>query len=531
MKYLRRSLFTTHGNSTGHHRIEEPCSTIPWRAIAIRFTLACIGLLFAALSGISQTQNSYSFPFKEGNFLRYRIAYSQAPADSSFMLSFKPPNMTEHHEPDMLLDTVVVMRSGPRILDMLDFALVRITSEGVFTVSDSLFSNPRSNREYQYFPAVPPRADTMTLYNTRRYESGTEIISEHHVSLLRQFDTTVFDTPARAFSIEIEKGDKREILTIADGYGIVGIELWSVVGGLTNAAHLSGAVIDGRRYNWDPVPRNFLPLCEGDVYQFRTQVHRFWPPPQGDTTLIETDTVRSAGMIQGTEYMNFKNKYLSSESGGIYYYEYGNDAPRKRLRLPSHAEPGCIVGTWEIKDTSTVTLFGERRMVMTLTPFYGEQSIADGPDMSESWTDGIGLTESFTGCNGCMFYSTNDYGTLLFASICGTEYGIKTGIRLDNSHQPEGILMHQNYPNPVSLANGYSTTIVYEIDQAADVHLQVYNSLGQKVAMLVHERQSVGVYSTLFNVASLPAGVYFAVLRVSTSASVSMRRISMMAVR
>ncbi len=96
---------------------------------------------------------------------------------------------------------------------------------------------------------------------------------------------------------------------------------------------------------------------------------------------------------------------------------------------------------------------------------------------------------------------------------------------------PTAVKLHQNYPNPVSLSNGYLTTMVYEIDEAADVHLQVYNALGQKVATVVHGRQSAGVYSTTFNVASLPAGVYFTVLRVSTPLGMTMRRISMLVVR
>lgn len=40
------------------------------------------------------------------------------------------------------------------------------------------------------------------------------------------------------------------------------------------------------------------------------------------------------------------------------------------------------------------------------------------------------------------------------------------------------------------------------------VNLVVYNSLGQKVAELVNQNQSVGKYSVKFNASNLPSGVY-----------------------
>ncbi len=68
--------------------------------------------------------------------------------------------------------------------------------------------------------------------------------------------------------------------------------------------------------------------------------------------------------------------------------------------------------------------------------------------------------------------------------------------------------LYQNYPNPFNP----STVISYSIASAGQVHLKIYNSLGQQVAELVNEYQSAGAHSIVFNSTSLhgfSSGVYF----------------------
>ncbi len=55
---------------------------------------------------------------------------------------------------------------------------------------------------------------------------------------------------------------------------------------------------------------------------------------------------------------------------------------------------------------------------------------------------------------------------------------------------PERFALHGNYPNPFNP----TTTIQYEIASPGSVSLVVYNVLGQKVAELVSDEQSAGVY-------------------------------------
>ena len=64
--------------------------------------------------------------------------------------------------------------------------------------------------------------------------------------------------------------------------------------------------------------------------------------------------------------------------------------------------------------------------------------------------------------------------------------------------------LSQNYPNPFNPA----TTIEFQIPQAAPVRLEVFDLLGQKVATVVDEIVSAGVYRVPFVATDLPSGTY-----------------------
>ncbi len=70
---------------------------------------------------------------------------------------------------------------------------------------------------------------------------------------------------------------------------------------------------------------------------------------------------------------------------------------------------------------------------------------------------------------------------------------------------PQRYALRQNYPNPFNP----STRIVFELPQAADVTINLYNVLGQKVAVLLNEHKAAGYHSVNFNAAQLSAGIYY----------------------
>jgi hypothetical protein len=69
---------------------------------------------------------------------------------------------------------------------------------------------------------------------------------------------------------------------------------------------------------------------------------------------------------------------------------------------------------------------------------------------------------------------------------------------------PQEFRLHQNYPNPFNP----STVIHFDVPVRSHVILEVYNILGQRVAVLVDEFRDAGYYSVPFDAGQVPSGVY-----------------------
>jgi len=80
-----------------------------------------------------------------------------------------------------------------------------------------------------------------------------------------------------------------------------------------------------------------------------------------------------------------------------------------------------------------------------------------------------------------------------------------TDVENDVQTLPTTYSLDQNFPNPFNPA----TKINFSIPVEGLVSLDVYNSIGQKVATLVNENKTAGTYEINFNAANLSSGIYF----------------------
>lgn len=69
---------------------------------------------------------------------------------------------------------------------------------------------------------------------------------------------------------------------------------------------------------------------------------------------------------------------------------------------------------------------------------------------------------------------------------------------------PENIQLEQNYPNPFNP----STTIAFSVAEPTAVRLEVFNSLGQPVALLANQIFTAGRHQLRWDAANLPTGLY-----------------------
>jgi len=111
-----------------------------------------------------------------------------------------------------------------------------------------------------------------------------------------------------------------------------------------------------------------------------------------------------------------------------------------------------------------------------------------------------------------MFYLTPSVGDLSECSLWFLpEAKIQTtAVSEKPKSAPNDFALHQNYPNPYGrLPFNPSTSISFSLPLAAPVKLQVFDVLGNEVAVLINGRLEAGTHEMTFTPKKLPSGVYF----------------------
>ena len=145
-------------------------------------------------------------------------------------------------------------------------------------------------------------------------------------------------------------------------------------------------------------------------------------------------------------------------------------------------------------------------------PVHREASFNSSTGNSYSWTE-TGLT------NGVAYEYTLvsfdfDGSSEELASVSATPIG--------NAAAITEYALHQNYPNPFNP----ETSISFDLADAGDVTLTVYNPLGQEIAILADGRMTAGRHTVNFNAAGLPSGMFF--YRLETEEFFAMKKMVLM---
>ena len=84
---------------------------------------------------------------------------------------------------------------------------------------------------------------------------------------------------------------------------------------------------------------------------------------------------------------------------------------------------------------------------------------------------------------------------------------------------PDKIELQNAYPNPFNP----ETIIPYEISKTANVRIEVFNTIGQKVSTLVDKEHVAGTYKVVFNATRLSSGMYF--IRMYSDGKIYMKKV------
>jgi hypothetical protein len=76
---------------------------------------------------------------------------------------------------------------------------------------------------------------------------------------------------------------------------------------------------------------------------------------------------------------------------------------------------------------------------------------------------------------------------------------------IDDDLTPNRFFVANNFPNPFNA----STTIQYSLPIDADITIEIYNLLGQKIDVLYNGNQQAGNHSLIWDASAVSSGVYF----------------------
>ncbi|HEX9654539.1 MAG TPA: T9SS type A sorting domain-containing protein [bacterium] len=145
--------------------------------------------------------------------------------------------------------------------------------------------------------------------------------------------------------------------------------------------------------------------------------------------------------------------------------------------------------------------------------------IANGVDMSYGTT-----AQSYTAAGGGFpLGDLNWYPDRKTAWIAA---GMPTSVEDENPGTPTTFRLSQNYPNPFNPG----TAISYSLETDADVRLEIYNLMGQKLRTLVNERKSAGTYTATWDGSSdngmlQSSGIYF--YKMSAGSQIEMKKMAL----
>ena len=199
-------------------------------------------------------------------------------------------------------------------------------------------------------------------------------------------------------------------------------------------------------------------------------------------------------------------------------------AARSGSGMSIKSDPTASNGSFVDMATQAGTVTWQVNNVSAAGPYdiaFGYKLFYDHPKSQYINVNGVRETTLvFDGASGSTWYETGTtvnliqgnntiqmelYWGWMYLDYLAVPSNILTTVRNGSPDLPVRFALRQNYPNPFNP----TTVVSYELPQASEVKLVVYDVLGREVAVLVNERKLPGRYTVKFDATDVASGVYF----------------------
>jgi len=252
------------------------------------------------------------------------------------------------------------------------------------------------------------------------------------------------------------------------------------------------------------------------------------------TNSVFTETNQLLQSINGEDFLRFTNGQIVTETdmatqsavspdingNGREDIFITNQLDRSRLYLDNL--PDSRSGNWVAIEPKTVTNFGTEALVpgtkINLTANIDGQSLTQTRIIGRNAIKSQALSAAVFGLGDARSATAH----ILFPDSTQIDLEIDEvnrffrvsteAVSTDNETEteiPREIKLNPSYPNPFNP----TTTISFTLPTPAEVTLEIYSILGQKVTTLIDRRMAAGEHSVNFNAQKLPSGVYLSVLK------------------
>jgi hypothetical protein len=232
--------------------------------------------------------------------------------------------------------------------------------------------------------------------------------------------------------------------------------------------------------------------------------------PTGSYPALRVNTVRRSytifgGMTFGPD-IEYNYEFFTDDlvSAFIVHDDAGTASSAGYRSASSTALPVELASFDAVRDGGEAILSWKTISELDNAVFVIEHAVGDSPFGEIAFVDGAGtvhaehrysytVTLESTGLHRFRLRQVDLDGTFTYSPVVEVNY-----------EAPDRFALLPAYPNPFNP----STTVAYELAATAEVSLDVYDALGQRVRRLARGRQAAGRYEVEFDAAGLPSGLY-----------------------